>query len=80
MLATAGAAIPERPEPEMLILENEAMKIGIDRSMGASFTWLSWQAHPENIINIHDPGRLIQQSYYAGEKLDRHRDEKIQLK
>jgi hypothetical protein len=74
LLATSSAAIPERPEPDMLFLENEAMKIGIDRSMGASITWLSWQAHPENIINIHDPGRLIQQSYYAGEKLDRRAD------
>lgn len=68
------AALPERPKPDLLFLENEAMKIGIDRSMGASITWLSWQAQPDNIINIHDPGRLIQQSYYAGKPLDRQAD------
>lgn len=68
------AAVPERPEPEILFLENDAMKIGVDRSMGASITWLSWQAQPENVVNIHDPGRLIQQSYYAGTKLDRQAD------
>jgi len=67
-------AIPERPEPDLLFLENATMKIGVDRSMGASITWLSWETHPENIINIHDPGRLLQQSYYAGESLDRRAD------
>jgi len=72
--AVSTAAIPDRPEPDLLFLENETMKIGIDRSMGASITWLSWQAQPENIVNIHDPGRLIQQSYYAGKPLDRQAD------
>ncbi len=65
------AAEMKRPKSELLTIENKAVKIGIDRSMGASITWLSWQAHPENIINIHDPGRLLQQSYYAGKNLDR---------
>lgn len=74
LLASATAAIPERPEPDLLFLDNTTMKIGIDRSMGASITWLSWQGQPGNIINIHDPGRLIQQSYYAGERLDRRAD------
>jgi hypothetical protein len=65
---------PERPKPDLLYLENDSMKIGIDRSMGASITWLSWKNHQENIVNIHDPGRLIQQSYYAGNNLDRTAD------
>ncbi len=71
LLASPLHARPERPKPELLFIENAAMKIGIDRSMGASITWLSWKNHPENIINIHDPGRLLQQSYYAGKTLDR---------
>ncbi|MEK6232921.1 MAG: hypothetical protein N2A42_13825 [Luteolibacter sp.] len=45
------------------------MKIAIDRSMAAAVTWLSWKNHPENSINIHDPVRLLQQSYYAGKRL-----------
>jgi hypothetical protein len=61
----------ERPKPELLFLENEYMKIGIDKSMGASITWLTWKLHQENSVNIHDPGRLIQQSYYAGKSIDR---------
>jgi hypothetical protein len=65
------AAQPKRPAPELLCLDNKVVKVGIDRSMGASITWLSWDKHPQNIINIHDPGRLLQQSYYAGKSLDR---------
>jgi len=74
LLAAPIQANPERPQPDLLFIQNTAMKIGIDRSMGATITWLSWKAHPENIINIHDPGRLLQQSYYAGKSLDRRSD------
>lgn len=74
ILAATLQANPERPKPDLLFIENPAMKVGIDRSMGASITWLSWKAHPGNIINIHDPGRLLQQSYYAGKSLDRLAD------
>lgn len=74
LLAAALQAKPERPKPDILFIENATMKIGIDRSMGASITWLSWKAQPGNIINIHDPGRLLQQSYYAGKSLDRKAD------
>jgi hypothetical protein len=74
LLLDITAANPARPKPELLFLENPSMKIGIDRAMGASITWLSWKSQPGNIINIHDPGRLIQQSYYAGKTLDRQAD------
>ena len=74
LLLGAATAKPARPAPDLLFLENPHVKIGIDRAMGASTTWLSWRTHPENIINIHDPGRLIQQSYYAGKSLDRRAD------
>lgn len=67
-------AKPGRPKSELLVIDQHEMKIGIDRAMGASITWLSWAAHPENVINIHDPGRLLQQSYYAGKPLDRQAD------
>lgn len=73
-LATPLQAKPDRPKPDILFIDNGTMKIGIDRSMGASITWLSWTAQPQNMINIHDPGRLLQQSYYAGKSLDRQPD------
>ncbi|MCX7819771.1 MAG: hypothetical protein N2652_11305 [Kiritimatiellae bacterium] len=48
--------------------------VGIHRGMGGAIAWLSWTGHPQNVVNHHDPGRLIQQSYYAGHPLDRKRD------
>ncbi len=52
-------------------IDNGTASIGVDRTMGGAITWLAWKAHPQNVVNIHDPGRLIQQSYYAGNSLDR---------
>ncbi|WP_442505929.1 hypothetical protein SH528x_004746 [Novipirellula sp. SH528] len=56
---------------ELLSIDNDVVKIGIDREKGAAITWLSWDGYPNNMVNIADPGRLIQQSYYAGRALDR---------
>jgi hypothetical protein len=52
-------------------IENGVAKIGIDGDKGGAITWLSSKSYPRNMINIADPGRLIQQSYYAGKRLDR---------
>ena len=62
-----------RPE-DLLVVDNGTVKVGIDRAKGASITWLSWAAYPKNVVNSADPGRLIQQSYYAGHRLDRTAD------
>lgn len=56
---------------DLLTLDNGTIKIGIDRAKGGSITWLSWTNYPRNAVNHADPGRLIQQSYYAGTSLDR---------
>ena len=70
-LTGIGRAAPVRPPEELLLLDNGTVKVGIDRAKGASITWLSWAAYPKNMVNSADPGRLIQQSYYAGHRLDR---------
>lgn len=59
---------------ELLFLDNGTIKIGLNRSKGASISWLSWNEHRTNVVNHADPGRLIQQSYYAGRTLDRQAD------
>ncbi len=71
-----GAATPNiGPRGEdLLVLDNGVLRIGIDRAKGAAITWLSSTAYPKNMVNIADPGRLIQQSYYAGLRLDRQAD------
>lgn len=56
---------------DLLTIDNGSVKIGIDREKGGAITWLSSSAYPKNTVNITDPGRLIQQSYYAGLRLDR---------
>jgi hypothetical protein len=61
----------EASKDELLLLDNGTVKIGINRAKGAAITWLSWATYPKNMVNSHDPGRLIQQSYYAGKSLDR---------
>lgn len=61
-----------RPQgEELLSIEDGVAKVGIDRAKGAAIAWLSWKSHAANAVNIADPGRLIQQSYYAGLRLDR---------
>ena len=70
-----GKPILERPKPELLKITNGSVRIGIDKSMGAAITHLSWKGlDQKNTINSHDPGRLIQQSYYAGKHRDRRPD------
>ncbi len=59
---------------DLLFLDNGTVKVGIDRAKGGAITWLSWSAYPQNMVNSADPGRLIQQSYYAGLRLDRKAD------
>jgi hypothetical protein len=59
---------------DMLLTENGTVKVGINRNKGAAITWLSWTGYPKNTVNSADPGRLIQQSYYAGNRLDRQAD------
>lgn len=55
-------------------LDNGTVTVGIDTAKGGAITWLSWRGHPGNAVNVYDPGRLIQQSYYAGASLDRRAD------
>ncbi|MBI4625987.1 MAG: hypothetical protein HY736_22545 [Verrucomicrobia bacterium] len=60
--------------PHAPLETNGTVKVGIDRTKGAAITWLSWAEYPKNMVNSADPGRLIQQSYYAGHRLDRKAD------
>lgn len=52
-------------------LDNGTVRVGIDTAKGGAIAWLSWRGHPGNAVNVHDSGRLIQQSYYAGASLER---------
>ena len=73
-LALAFVFLNQGANAELLFLDNGTVKVGIDRAKGAAITWLSWSNCPKNAVNHADPGRLIQQSYYAGKVLDRTAD------
>ena len=73
LTSLSAADIPANTE-DRLILDNGNVKVGIDRTKGAAITWLSSADYPKNLVNLTDPGRLIQQSYYSGKRLDRRAD------
>lgn len=62
---------PAKMTDDLQTIENGTLRVGIDLTKGATITWLSSDKHAGNMVNLYDPGRLIQQSYYAGKPLDR---------
>lgn len=53
-------------------LDNGIIRVGISReAYGGAITYLSRSRDDHNLVNLHDRGRQIQQSYYAGHALDR---------
>jgi hypothetical protein len=59
-----GTSVAER----MSYLDNGTIRIGVDLDLGGSITHLSMSRNGENLINSHDLGRQVQQSYYSGPK------------
>jgi len=50
-------------------LSNSMVKVGVNSgSYGGAIVWLSG-SNGANLVNIHDKGREIQQSYYAGKMI-----------
>jgi hypothetical protein len=52
--------------PRMAYLDNGHLKIGVDLDRGGSIGYLAESKKGTNIVNVHDLGRWIGQSYYAG--------------
>ncbi|TVQ96640.1 MAG: hypothetical protein EA399_15450 [Desulfovibrionales bacterium] len=66
------AAQPETTVPTRLILDNGVIELHLDTAnFGGAITFLGPSGENRNLINNHDHGRQIQQSYYAGTDLDR---------
>ncbi|MCS6774944.1 MAG: hypothetical protein RMJ43_13840 [Chloroherpetonaceae bacterium] len=60
-----SARAQKRPPEKMSFLDNGLIRIGIDLNLGGVITHLSSPKHG-NVVNSHDYGRQIQQSYYSG--------------
>ena len=53
-----------QPESEMSYLENGVIKVGVELLKGGTITFLADANHLDvNLLNSHDMGRMIQQSY-----------------
>jgi hypothetical protein len=64
--AEAPQAFDVGPDP-MRYIESDRIRLGVDLSLGGAVTFLEDKAAKSgNMINSHDFGRQIQQSYYSG--------------
>jgi len=59
------------PRREDFELKNEFLHLKQDLTRGGSISFIAKAGTTRNIVNIHDEGRYIQQSYYAGNSLNR---------
>ena len=55
-------------------LDNGIVKVAVDKDYGGAIVYASQSKSKENMVNIFDLGRQIQQSYYAGKGFDRQKD------
>ena len=68
-LGLAGEERPLRDGSErMAYLDNGIIKVGVDLDRGGSIGFLADVKKGGNVVNVHDLGRWIGQSYYAGPK------------
>jgi len=63
MMITGTIAV--KAADEMAFVENEHIRVGVNLKWGGAVTHVSEPGGP-NLINSHDLGRQIQQSYYSG--------------
>ncbi len=61
-------------QPTALSADNGVIKVKLDLTRGGAINYLSNSGDNRNLVNIHDEGRYIQQSYYAGNVLDRRNE------
>ena len=59
----------DNPSGEM-VLDNGSLLVKLDLTRGGAIKYISESGKTRNIVNVHDEGRYIQQSYYAGNRLD----------
>ncbi|MCK0148092.1 hypothetical protein MWU78_20770 [Arenibacter sp. F26102] len=61
-------------DKEQMEADNGILKVKLDLTRGGAINYISKSGTTRNIVNIHDEGRYIQQSYYAGKTVDRVKD------
>lgn len=59
---------------DYLQIDNDTLHLKLDLTRGGAICYLSLSGTNRNIVNIHDEGRYIQQSYYGGKVVNRQDD------
>ena len=63
-LLVSSVALPCAAQTQFL--DNGVVRVGVDLLRGGAIAHLSQSGSPRNLVNIHDNGRYVQQSYYSG--------------
>ncbi len=69
-----NAAISIDTNQKEVGIDNGVLHLKLDLTRGGAICYISESGKERNIVNINDEGRYIQQSYYAGNMLNRVKD------
>lgn len=64
-LFLAGGLGAETAKDDFLFLNNGKVRVGVDLSSGGSVFYFSAELKRRNLLNHHDRGRFVQQSFYG---------------
>lgn len=64
LLAVPLLANPKQ-EKDWVYLDNGTIRVGVDKSRGSAIGYFALAHDKRNLLNHHDEGRFIQQSYYG---------------
>ncbi len=67
---TCGLQQP--PKDDVLFIENDRYKVGVSLKWGGGLSWFEDKENADygNLLNSHDTGRLVQQSYYGPSEIE----------
>jgi hypothetical protein len=60
--------------PTYMELSNNDLRLKLDLTRGGAIAYISKSDVDRNIVNVHDEGRYIQQSYYGGKIINRQKE------
>ena len=64
--------LQQPPKDDVLFLENDHYKAGVNLKWGGGLSWFEDKENSDygNLLNNHDTGRLVQQSYYGPSQIE----------
>ena len=65
LLLAATGLVHAKPKDPFTYLDNGTLRIGVDKSRGSAIGYFALTKDKRNLLNHHDEGRFIQQSWYG---------------